>query len=123
MKPTSSAKARRDDATQPKKWDLSHFPVELVTVATENNLLYDQFGIANEDDLDLTLSIRDKGILEPLTLSADLILLSGHLHTPCLRTFANRVGQFEPARSQYFDGDDVRHEAGDHAACPIYSTL
>jgi hypothetical protein len=63
---------------QQKKWDKSHFLVEQVQVATENNLLYDRFGIANGDDCDLTISIRDKGIQEPLVLSADNILLSGH---------------------------------------------
>jgi hypothetical protein len=64
--------------TRPKKWDKSHFPVSLVHVATENDLLYDRFGIANRDDADLVSSIRDKGIQEPLTLSEDDVLLSGH---------------------------------------------
>ncbi|MBI4290332.1 MAG: ParB N-terminal domain-containing protein [Betaproteobacteria bacterium] len=61
-----------------QEWDLSHFPIELVVVARENNLLYDNFGIANSDDVDLAVSIRDNGIQEPLTLTADSILLSGH---------------------------------------------
>lgn len=64
--------------TKPKKWDLSHFPVQQVQVARENDLLYDRFGIANLDDHELTLSIRDHGIQEPLTLSSDHVLLSGH---------------------------------------------
>ena len=61
-----------------EKWDKSNFPVSAVQVAPENDLLYDRFGIANRDDADLAISIRDKGIQEPLTLSADHILLSGH---------------------------------------------
>ena len=65
-------------ARKPKKWDKSHFPVALVQVAKENDLLYDRFGIANLDDHELTISIRDKGIQEPLTLSEDGVLLSGH---------------------------------------------
>ena len=70
---------------KPKKQDKSHFDeysVELsvaaILVAPENDLLYDRFGIANRDDADLAISIRDKGIQEPLTLSNDQYLLSGH---------------------------------------------
>ena len=70
---------------KPKKQDKSHFdeysvllPVAAIQVAPENDLLYDRFGIANRDDADLAISIRDKGIQEPLTLSNDQYLLSGH---------------------------------------------
>lgn len=70
---------------KPKKQDKSHFdeysvelPVSAIQVASENDLLYDRFGIANRDDADLAISIRDKGIQEPLTLSNDQFLLSGH---------------------------------------------
>lgn len=63
---------------EPKKWDKYHFLVSGIKVATENDLLYDRFGIANADDRDLAISIRDHGIKEPLTLSSDSILLSGH---------------------------------------------
>lgn len=61
-----------------KKTDLSHFPVSAITVAGENDHLYERFGLANPDDYDLAISIRDKGIQEPLALSADHVLLSGH---------------------------------------------
>ena len=47
-------------------------------VAAENGLLYDHFGIANADDWDLVRSIRKSGIQEPLTISHDQYLLSGH---------------------------------------------
>lgn len=63
---------------EPKKVDKSNFLVKDVQVAKENDLLYDRFGIANLDDRELTLSIRENGIQEPLTLSADCVLLSGH---------------------------------------------
>ena len=70
---------------KPKKQDKSHFdeysvflPIAAIQVAPENDLLYDRFGIANSDDADLAISIRDKGIQEPLTLSNDHFLLSGH---------------------------------------------
>ncbi len=66
----------QDAKTQ--EWDKSHFPVSAIREAPDNDLLYDRFGIANRDDADLTISIRDVGIQEPLTLSADNILLSGH---------------------------------------------
>lgn len=64
--------------TQSEKWDKSRFPVSLVQIAQENDLLYDRFGISNSDDYELMASIRDKGIQEPLTLSNDQFLLSGH---------------------------------------------
>lgn len=63
---------------KPEEWDKSHFPISAIQVASENDLLYDRFGIANRDDADLAISIRDKGVQEPLTLSTDNILLSGH---------------------------------------------
>jgi len=63
---------------EPKKVDKSYFLVNDVQVAKENDLLYDRFGIANLDDRELTISIRDNGVQEPLTLSTDNVLLSGH---------------------------------------------
>lgn len=62
----------------PKKQDLSHLSVGIIRTAPENDLIYDRFGIANADDCALTISIRDNGMQEPLAVSADLYLLSGH---------------------------------------------
>ena len=61
-----------------KKWDLSHFPISQIKVAVENNYLYDPFAIANHDDQDLCNSIKESGIQEPLVLTDDFYLLSGH---------------------------------------------
>lgn len=68
-----------------EKWDKSHlssfvsdFPVDAILVAPENDLLYDKFGVANADDWELVQSIRENGIQEPLTISYDQYLLSGH---------------------------------------------
>lgn len=61
-----------------KKWDLSHFPLEKIQTALENNYLYDQFAIANHDDQDLYNSIKEVGIQEPLVITDDFYLLSGH---------------------------------------------
>lgn len=68
-----------------KKQDKAHFgeyskllPTASIQVAPDNDLLYDRFGIANRDDADLASSIRANGIQEPLTLSKDMFLLSGH---------------------------------------------
>jgi hypothetical protein len=63
---------------KPKKWDKSHFLFSKINVARENDPLCDKFGIANLDDRELVLSIRDCGIQEPLSVSADNVLLSGH---------------------------------------------
>ena len=62
----------------PKEWDKSHFPVSKIKAARENDLLYDNFGVGNLDDYELMLSIKESGIQEPLTLSTDFYLLSGH---------------------------------------------
>ena len=61
-----------------KKSDLSHFPVDMIKPAVDNHLLYDRFGIANPDDRGLAASIMERGILEPLVISSDQVLLSGH---------------------------------------------
>ncbi len=52
--------------------------VLLIKTAPENDLIYDKFGISNADDAALTISIRDTGIQEPVTISKDFYLLSGH---------------------------------------------
>jgi len=71
--------------TASQEWDKSHLstlvtalPLNAILVAPENDLLYDKFGIANADDWALVQSIRDVGIQEPLTISHDQYLLSGH---------------------------------------------
>jgi len=61
-----------------KKWDLSHLPVKQIKVATENNYLYERFAIANHDDVALCNSIEEYGIQEPLAITNDYYLLSGH---------------------------------------------
>lgn len=66
-------------AEQPEeKLDLSKFPIHLIKTARENDYVYDRFGIGNADDAALVISIDKKGIQEPLTLSGDRVLLSGH---------------------------------------------
>lgn len=63
---------------QLKKADKSRFSIKLIKTAPENDLIYEPFGIANKDDYELALSIKEKGIQESLILSKDFILLSGH---------------------------------------------
>jgi len=61
-----------------KKQDMSSFPCERIQVSEENSLLYDVFSPDNEDDWSLYFSIKERGIIEPLHISADMVLLSGH---------------------------------------------
>jgi len=61
-----------------KKQDMSHFPIDQIKQASENESIYDNFGVANSDDLQLVESINKKGILEPLVITEDMVLLSGH---------------------------------------------
>lgn len=60
------------------KLDISQISVPEIRVAGENDLLYGRFAIANDDDYRLFLSVKANGVAEPLVLSADGILLSGH---------------------------------------------
>ena len=61
-----------------KKHDMSHFPIDQIKRAPENESIYDNFGVANSDDWDLVESIRANGVIEPLVITADNVLLSGH---------------------------------------------
>lgn len=61
-----------------KKSVLMSFSTRDIKVAPENALLYDNFGISNEDDRLLVEAIKKNGIQEQLVLSDDYILLSGH---------------------------------------------
>jgi len=61
-----------------KKSDKNHFFIDSLKTAKENDRIYDPFGIANADDVALTLSIQKHGIQEPLTISNDGYVLSGH---------------------------------------------
>lgn len=61
-----------------KKQDMSYFPIDQIKQAPENQLIYDNFGVANSDDWELVESIKANGVIEPLVISADKVLLSGH---------------------------------------------
>jgi hypothetical protein len=52
--------------------------VEEIIVESDNATIYGNFGIDNADDAELAQSISEQGIIEPLVLSADGVLLSGH---------------------------------------------
>jgi len=67
------------DSITEKKQDVSHFSLNEVRPAEENVLLYDNFSPnSDEDDRKLYFSIKENGIREPLHISADGIILSGH---------------------------------------------
>jgi hypothetical protein len=62
-----------------KKQDMSYFSVQDIRPAPENSLLYDGFTPnADKDDAKLYWSIKAEGIREPLHISADGYILSGH---------------------------------------------
>ena len=62
-----------------KKQDMSYLPVSAIRPAPENSLLYDSFTPnADYDDNKLYFSIKADGIREPLHISADGFILSGH---------------------------------------------
>lgn len=62
-----------------KKQDKSYFLLDEISPAPENRFLYDNFApAANDDDFKLYDSIKKHGIREPLQISFDHIILSGH---------------------------------------------
>lgn len=62
-----------------KKQDISYFSTNEIRPAYENRLLYDAFSPNSDaDDRKLYLSIKEEGIREPLHISVDGIILSGH---------------------------------------------
>jgi hypothetical protein len=78
-----------------KKTVLSVYLVINIKTAAENDLIYDRFGIDNEDDYALVDSIRQHGIREPLTITSDGYVVSGHRRLAA----AKRIGLKEvPAR-------------------------
>jgi hypothetical protein len=61
-----------------KNLDKSHFPISEIRVARQNDNIYEKFKANNFDDRSLLESIKERGILEPLVISSDNVLLSGH---------------------------------------------
>lgn len=71
-------------------------PIDSVRVARENDVIYQPFGVENRDDFDLYESIAADGIRDPLVLSADGFLLSGHR-----RLAAARLASLEAVPVRY----------------------
>jgi len=66
-------------AVSGKKQDMSGFPLNELRQAPENGLLYEKFcPHTDADDAKLYWSIQANGIREPLHVSADGVILSGH---------------------------------------------
>ena len=62
-----------------RKQDISYFPLNSLRQARENGLLYDGFNPqTDQDDANLYWSIHREGIREPLHISKDGYILSGH---------------------------------------------
>ena len=61
-----------------QNWVLSHLSINQIKRATENESIYDNFGVANSDDWELVKSIKANGVLDPLVITSDNYLLSGH---------------------------------------------
>ena len=74
-----------------KKTVLSVYLVINIKTAAENDLIYDRFGIDNEDDYALMDSIKQNGIREPLTITSDGYVVSGHRRLAASRASAVRA--------------------------------
>jgi hypothetical protein len=61
------------------KQDISYFPTAEIHPAPENGLIYEKFSPhADDDDFKLCMSIKQDGMQEPLHVSQDGWILSGH---------------------------------------------
>lgn len=73
---------REDSSMGPsktKKQDLSYFHVGEISPAPENNLIYDRFSPGTDkDDRDLLISIAQTGVRDPLHITCDRVIVSGH---------------------------------------------
>lgn len=67
-----------DSSNALKKPDISAFPLKEIKIAAQNYYIYERCGLDNEDDRLLLHSIREYGIEEPLSISSDGYLVSGH---------------------------------------------
>ena len=78
-------------------------PIEALSPAPENSLLYRPVDPQAPENIDLADSIREHGILEPLTVTKDRVIASGHR-----RYAAARVAGLDkvPARILPFESDD-----------------
>ena len=75
---------------------MGQVPISDIRVADDNALIYGNFSTDNHDDWELVMSIRAHGIQEPLVVSEDKFLLSGHRRLSaaarlCLGTVPARV--------------------------------
>ena len=61
-----------------KKSDMSHFLLSEIRIGSENQHLYDACSADNYDDRSLFESILRDGVKEPLVLTQDFYLVSGH---------------------------------------------
>lgn len=68
-----------ETVTEDEKQDLSYFSPDALKPAPENGLLYEGFNPwGDDDDYALYASIRVDGIREPLHVTRDMVILSGH---------------------------------------------
>jgi ParB-like nuclease domain len=83
---TASTKIYESFAADEKNWDLSQFPIIEIKMAKENDQIYDRFSTDSFDDQALIESVRSMGVLEPLVISLDQVLLSGHRRLSAARS-------------------------------------
>lgn len=77
-----------------------------IRVARDNDYLYDKFSMANNDDRALCESIATLGVLEPLVLSEDRYLLSGHRRLACAKQIGLTIVPARIASHRFGSLDD-----------------
>lgn len=66
------------DAATEKTGHVRFYNPDDISIAQENDVIYDRFNLREDDDLSLFKSVGQHGVLEPLQISRDRVLLSGH---------------------------------------------
>lgn len=95
---------------QKEKQDKTHLlaATDSIQMANENNLLYDKFGTANPDDVALAISIQKHGIKEPLVITADGVLLSGHRRLSAAKALCLEVVPVHRLNDVFFNEMDAK---------------
>lgn len=70
----------RDSAAEPK---VEHARLSRIEPCPENNVVYTPQSLDDPDIVDLIKSIRANGLLEPIQISADNVIISGHRRAFC----------------------------------------
>ena len=78
MESTVKRRRRKTAAKPSRNGDTEHVSLESIQPSPENDLIYRPVDETDPEFIELAASIREHGILEPLIVTADEYIVSGH---------------------------------------------